>query len=286
MLALAAVISIYQLTDTLRAKAINRLSLNPSLQQGNISETYDSDFDNDGLTNGEESFWNTDFQNPDTDGDGFLDGEEVASGHDPTIPGPNDKLDNSVAGNVTKKISELVLGGIYEGSLRPDSPNFDRSIDELTNEILFRTELNAPAISPNNLRLLENTNENEKQYKQAIIPLIRKIGAESPSGLNRLVQAASQNSKNPNAFSQFLVNELGIIKKHIQEWEAIPVPKKWANHHEKVLNVLKNVERNYLLLQVSKEDPLQTLAAFSNLTQLLLEDILDALKNYEPIFSQ
>ena len=64
----------------------------------------DQDADKDGLTNREESTWNTDFENPDSDGDGFLDGEEVASGHDPLKPGPDDALLLGSDVNVTDKV--------------------------------------------------------------------------------------------------------------------------------------------------------------------------------------
>ena len=50
------------------------------------------DDNGDGLSNSDESLWGTDRKNPDTDGDGFLDGEEVANNHNPTIPAPNDIL--------------------------------------------------------------------------------------------------------------------------------------------------------------------------------------------------
>ncbi|MEX0649550.1 MAG: hypothetical protein WD200_00950 [Candidatus Andersenbacteria bacterium] len=50
------------------------------------------DDDNDGLTNADEALWGTARTNPDTDGDGFLDGDEVAANHNPTIAGPNDIL--------------------------------------------------------------------------------------------------------------------------------------------------------------------------------------------------
>lgn len=50
------------------------------------------DSDADGLTNADEKLWGTNPNNPDTDGDGFKDGEEVKSNHNPTIPSPNDKL--------------------------------------------------------------------------------------------------------------------------------------------------------------------------------------------------
>ena len=51
-----------------------------------IASQPDADPDNDGLKNWEEDTYRTDPRNPDTDGDGYLDGEETASGYDPTIP--------------------------------------------------------------------------------------------------------------------------------------------------------------------------------------------------------
>src|SRR3989338_7250057 len=85
----------------------------------------DNDPDKDGLNNLDESYWNTDFQNPDTDGDGFLDGEEVASGHDPTKPGPDDSLKDI---NLTQKLSELTSAGLVEGSLKLSSPELEKSL--------------------------------------------------------------------------------------------------------------------------------------------------------------
>ncbi|NBD74103.1 hypothetical protein GVX82_03630, partial [Patescibacteria group bacterium] len=41
--------------------------------------------------------WKTDRRNPDTDGDGTPDNEEILAGRDPLAPGPNDTLDSSAA---------------------------------------------------------------------------------------------------------------------------------------------------------------------------------------------
>lgn len=57
-----------------------------------ISEK-NKDSDNDGLTNWEEELIGTNPYQADTDGDGFLDGEEVLSQHDPLIKSPNDNLE-------------------------------------------------------------------------------------------------------------------------------------------------------------------------------------------------
>ena len=56
------------------------------------------DPDNDGLTNAQEALWGTNPNNPDTDGDGFSDGKEVAACHNPLVPSPNDKLQGCTVG--------------------------------------------------------------------------------------------------------------------------------------------------------------------------------------------
>ena len=50
------------------------------------------DGDLDGLADWQEELWKSDKDNPDTDGDGTSDGDEIAADRDPSIPGPNDKL--------------------------------------------------------------------------------------------------------------------------------------------------------------------------------------------------
>ncbi len=50
------------------------------------------DSDNDGLKDWEEELYKTDPKNPDTDGDGYIDGEEVNSGHSPLVKSPGDAL--------------------------------------------------------------------------------------------------------------------------------------------------------------------------------------------------
>ncbi len=60
--------------------------------QGDPSDT-NKDSDSDGLKDWQEmQIYKSDACKPDTDGDGYLDGEEVASGYDPTKKAPGDEL--------------------------------------------------------------------------------------------------------------------------------------------------------------------------------------------------
>lgn len=80
-------VSIYIPTPT----AIPAATISPVAAIGTDEESDISDPDEDELTNAEERFYGTDPNNPDTDGDGYLDGEEVRDGYDPLGPG---KLDS------------------------------------------------------------------------------------------------------------------------------------------------------------------------------------------------
>ena len=52
----------------------------------------EADTDKDGLRDWEEELWGTEKDNPDTDGDGTSDGEEVILNRDPLFAGPDDSL--------------------------------------------------------------------------------------------------------------------------------------------------------------------------------------------------
>lgn len=55
---------------------------------------YFQDRDRDGLSDVEEKALGTDWQNEDTDGDGYTDGVEVFNGFNPLIPAPGDRISN------------------------------------------------------------------------------------------------------------------------------------------------------------------------------------------------
>ncbi len=65
---------------------------------------YFQDRDQDGLSDEEEKALGTDWQNPDTDGDGYTDGVEVSGGFNPLVPAPGDRFSEKDA----KKVSKVV----------------------------------------------------------------------------------------------------------------------------------------------------------------------------------
>jgi len=71
----------------------------------------EGDTDSDGLYNWEEILWQTDVINPDTDGDGLNDGDEIKQNRNPLLAGPDDVLyDNSglvLPGLLDEEISDV-----------------------------------------------------------------------------------------------------------------------------------------------------------------------------------
>jgi len=70
-------------------------NLNVKIQAEAIKNIVEKDSDSDGLKDWEEALWESDPRKSDTDGDGTPDGEEVALERNPSVAGPNDKLDNT-----------------------------------------------------------------------------------------------------------------------------------------------------------------------------------------------
>jgi hypothetical protein len=71
----------------------------------------DNDLDKDGLSDRMELNFHSSLKNPDTDGDGYLDGEEIENGFDPT-EGNNAKLSKRIEINLDQQELSYFLGGV------------------------------------------------------------------------------------------------------------------------------------------------------------------------------
>lgn len=87
------------------------------------------DSDQDGLTDIEEQLFETDKLQPDTDGDGYKDGEEILSGFNPRKGG---RADLATSGLVNEYSNPL-----FGYTIRYPSKFLARSIDETNREVLF-----------------------------------------------------------------------------------------------------------------------------------------------------
>jgi len=284
-LALMALFSVYSFLNSFGPSS--SVTKTANILKNSMSFEVDSDTDKDGLKNRDESYWNTDFQNPDTDGDGYLDGEEVASGHDPLIPGPNDLLNN---GNLTDKLSKLTLSGLYEGSLRPDSPNYEKSLNDLTLAVIDDAikSLN-PEISTDQLQVISSSKENQTRYIKEISPILDGL-------LSTYLFEVRMISKNINTVNNYnLVDEYTkIFKTQSQKYDEyyqsglrITPPKNWGTNHAGLLKLLRDLTETNLAISNNKTDPVRAMVAmdrlvgFFDIIPKLIESYSEKIKSQE-----
>ena len=235
-LALVALFSVYSVFNSLRGRSAPVAVIGAQTPL----PSPDADPDHDGLTNREESYWNTDFQNPDTDGDGFKDGEEVASGHDPLIPGPNDLLNN---GNLTDKLSNLTLSGLYEGSLTPGGPNYDKSLNGMALAVMddAAKSLN-PEIDLNKLKVISSSKKNQEAYLEEISGpfenFLKNYGDEMKNLQKYLGLIGSNGFNNKDLISYFQTKEQEF-QEIFNKTSSLSVPRNWVQSHARFLRFTK-----------------------------------------------
>lgn len=260
LLVLIALFSVFSFFNSLGDKTL------PSLM-GNLGDSLlppvEEDADHDGLKNTEESYWNTDFQNPDTDGDGFLDGEETISGHDPLKPGPDDILSS---GNITESLADLITAGVYTQDLKPgiDDNKYDRAVSDLSFYILdnfYKAQI-IPDVSP---VLISNSTGNQKKYLESVAIIIKDNLLDFPQKIN-LNQSIEQQS-------EFFINKGQQYKKSYDDLSKMPVPKDWESIHKVILNILSRLAVNYAFIGSYDIDPLKSVLAMDEIQKNIEPEI-------------
>lgn len=281
-LALIALFSVYSVFNSLSGKSgpIAVVGIENPLPNPEV------DIDHDGLTNREESYWNTDFQNPDTDGDSFLDGEEVVSRHNPLIPGPNDALVNTK--NLTEKSSALLMAGLVEGSLKFSSPKFDKSVDSIVDDLFYQSDINHEKttltdIVNGHIITIGSDKASVQEYLKNINSVLTSFWADDLKGFINVLNIfqeldKSQDYKNPQ-FKNAIDHEIVKFENQINQLRAIQVPSNWINIHSQLVAEMQSVAKNYLLFRSMDADPMQGIISYVALS-IEFTDKLPALLNY------
>lgn len=252
------------------------------------------DTDNDSLMDWEEELWQTDPKNPDTDGDGAKDGEEIRLGRNPLVAGPNDALD---AETLKTKVNEP----------RPEdetrTARFSRSF---FNRYLELRKQSGGALPPDALETLISGAVAEAQKTTGAKTYgrddIKEEGA-GPEALrsygNRLGELSRIHStaglEEPvvvvtRALEEDAKNELEKLTPHLDAYRAfigellaLSAPAEAVAVHLAILDAMEGVHAGLAGIQALYTDPLNALPSFA-LYQESAEKLSEAFRTLQAEF--
>lgn len=219
--------------------------------EGALKKASAEDSDDDGLLNWEESIWNTDPYESDTDGDGTPDGAEVDAERNPTKKGPDDKIKTSseVAASSTPLTSTDVLSReVFAQYIEArKSGHTVASSEQFVQALIAREKENQKPVfyTKTSLKVVNTTNDTTvRDYVNSLAK------AMYLNNISRDENEISLYSNAINTNDEKSLNKLDPIisgyKQVIASLLLVPVPNSLANTHIQIINnyqlVLGSVE--------------------------------------------
>ena len=242
LVAVIAVFSVYQLSKYVHVLAGNGPTLANIFSSGDTQNCATCDPDHDGLTNAEEVLWNTDPFNSDTDTDGFKDGEEVASGHSPLIPGPDDLINND---NLTEQLSSLTVAGLAAGDLNPASASYEQTLADITSSVADAGKyLFNKTVSQDSLNIVLGNPTVNTNYVKTVIPIIQKFSGALEVQFNRVIDDLNTIGDKgfPEQLRNFYAQQAKIFEGISTDTLAVSVPKGFTESHIAFVSLARQMQ--------------------------------------------
>lgn len=221
--------------------------------KNNLDKQLDpKDTDNDGLPDWQEEIWGSNKNNPDSDGDGTVDGKEVNENRNPTVAGPEDKIlsDREIAlqivpnktdpNSVTSILSKNLLMRLAQ--LEQAGQYSTKTGDDLAKGLVDQTlsEVQIPDKYPTSVFLTFDSKEKTKleEYKNKILEIQK----------NELMKI------DPNV--QDLDPIIKSFKNMAFQMSVIGVPKDLLAVHAKIANGYYIAAEALINLKMSDNDPI------------------------------
>lgn len=227
-----------------------------------------NDTDSDGLCDSEETYWGTDFKNPDSDGDGYKDGEEVLSGHDPAKAGPDDTLNKQE--NLTQKTSRLLLGGILTGDLSANSANYEASVQKLVDLVMQQYDTNT-SVELDSIVIASSSTAALIQYSTAMTRILGQMMPEIQSNEARFLETIKtvdienlpkMGEQHPEAYAAFTTaidNEIIAFNGRVASIKSLRTPSALVPFQKTLIKYLRGMQQQYKLVRTITKDPMQGL---------------------------
>ncbi len=260
----------------------------------------DLDNDNDGLKDWEETLWKTDPHNPDTDGDGTPDGEEIKQNRNPAVKGPDDGILETMLNNgseesnpdfkmpetFTETIGQQFFAQFLVNKATDGGKITTENANDIANSMLSTMDQYAKpgesAYKIADLKTVPATTENMKSYGNQMGAIMKKHFASLPKNeLEVLGEALSEQ----NASKLESLTPLSLAyKKTAEEATVLNIPETLANDHLTVINNFYQIAKEINSMQKAFSDPALTLVAVKQY-QTTSKDANQSLQNIDAYFS-
>jgi len=267
-----------------------------------LIESQNMDSDNDGLKDWEEELYKTDPFSPDTDGDGYLDGEEINSGHNPLVKAPGDEqiifpLPVGDKYNLTQKVfsdMDAVLNSyiLQKDEYINDHPEIQspedymaktstQTMEEMLNRAILYNEQDwvgkantilaqMPEIF--NIEISDNDiNVSEDNSMEAVKIYANNLLAYLDSGTFFFQEKNLLSIK--DALSN---NNLSLLDKIIKDNNAeieklriTQVPPSWREIHKKTLKIAVTLRNIFVSLRAYETDPIKAMIGANEFENVL-----------------
>ena len=229
------------------------------------------DSDHDGLCDSDETFYETDPFNPDTDSDGVPDGREAAAGCNPRLPAPNNNCPSGPKPktNLTQETASLIAGGVLSGDLKPsNNSDFENNINALSVRTLL--DVAGPgakeSVSDSDLTIINDSDQNIANYLNTLSIGIGYQLLESATTSNNSITANfTKLISNTKTYKNTILAYAHTFNTSYNRLKQIPVPKSWKLVHKEILAVTKKYATIYSSLANVDSDPLRALSALTSL---------------------
>lgn len=263
------------------------IGLSPDFSQAPVIANPTGDDDDDELSNADEAKWGTNPNRPDTDGDGYQDGEEVKAAHNPTVAGPNDKLpDGFEPQKDLKPIAEapLQLDQYFEDSLDltklpsltqaydkqyKDSEKSDVSLFAFVKEQPVETKL--PTVKQNAIKTIADDTPGTLSQELSVVGDLAVLKDKNTlnDGIRDLLEDQNGSTLSLAAFN---------VRKYQDKLLSATVPPSALPLHKLLLGYTELLASTLTQMSQWEQDPVRTLVAMRQL------DAID--RAYYPLISQ
>lgn len=224
------------------------------------------DSDGDDLKDWEETIYHTDPHDPDTDGDGTPDGEEIKQERNPLVKGPHDKLAAPLSASSSPYFAEDNLTGQLAQSFNANvvipkllDPNRQIDSDSIAERIADATNLNITPQTYFTEKDIKISNDTSKGALQAY-----------DKATDEIISASFKNlSKSPlQTFADAIQTDnlpgLVVLDPHIRAYDAVieklkkvSVPQEAASPHVILLNALARQREGAKAMRNAESDILK-----------------------------